>query len=435
MKFAPIAAVVVSLAATGTAVAQPRASMASVDRLPKAFLSEAQVVSRGDDTLVVPRSSVRRPDTAGRQVYTNTRIVVPQGATALSAQSIGPHGLPPYTGYAYETPATLACIYGLVAASGGCKPDGFTTVATGGSRVIAIVDAYHYPNAQADLAAYSAQFGLPAPTATNFQVVNLGGTTTDDGWGQEAALDLQMAHAMAPNAKIILVEAASPSLTDMLAAVDKAGALVSAAGGGEVSMSWGSQEFVGEANADGHFAAANVVYFASTGDTVYPSWPAVSSKVVAVGGTTIARDATTLAFLGENSWTSAGAGYSRQIARPSFQPASVGTMRGVPDISAVANPDTGVWVRYTFANGSGPYWMVFGGTSVAAPVMAGIVNNSAHFYASSTAQNAKIYANKAISSAFRASRTGDCGYHHAYLVSAAWNPCTGVGSPTGRTYQ
>jgi subtilase family serine protease len=241
---------------------------------------------------------------------------------------------------------------------------------------------------------------------------------------------------LAPNAKIILVEAASNSFADMLAAVAKANALVQAAGGGQVSMSWGSGEFTGEASADGYFSATNVVHFASSGDNVYPSWPAASAKVVAVGGTTVARDAKTLAFLGEDSWTSAGAGFSTQIARPSFQPSSVGAMRGLPDISAVANPDTGVWVRYTYAGTSSGQWMVFGGTSVAAPVMAAIVNNSAHFYASGTAQNTKVYANKAArSTAFRASRTGDCGYHHAYVVSSAWNPCTGVGSPNGRLYQ
>lgn len=436
MKFVTALALAATFAASGTAFAQSRGAVASLDRLPSAFLSGAEKVTRAGDTLIVPRSSVRRADLAGKQVFTNTRIVIPHGIDAASPQQLRPAGLPPAAGYAYETPATLACIYGLVTAANGCKPDQFTTVATGGSKVIAIVDAYHYPNALADLTAFSAQFGLPTPNANTFQVVNLGGTTTNDGWGQEAALDIQMAHAMAPNAKIILVEAASAGMNDMLAAVDKASALVTAAGGGQVSMSWGSNEFAGETTLDSRFSASNVVYLASTGDAVAPSWPAVSSKVVAVGGTTIARDAATLAFLGENSWTSAGAGYSTQVPRPSFQPTTVGTMRGIPDISAVANPDTGVWVRYTFAGGSGSYWMIFGGTSVAAPVVAGIVNNSAHFYASSTAQNTKIYAAKtSTASAFRASRTGDCGYHHAYMVTTAWNPCTGVGSPTGRTYQ
>jgi len=421
------------------AVAQERNALGSLDRVPAAYLAGAEVIGRDDDTLIIPPSSRRGAQDAGRRVHTNTRLVLPKASAsraAPAARGLSPAGLPPYLGYAYETPATLACIYGLVTASGGCKPDGFTTVAAGGSKVIAIVDAYHYPNAFADLAAYSAQFGLPAPTSATFQQINLGGSTTNDGWGQEAALDIQMAHALAPNAKIILVEAASNSFTDMLAAVDKASSLVASAGGGQVSMSWGSNEFGGEATADGHFGATNVVYFAASGDAVTPSWPAASSKVVAVGGTTIARDPASLAFLGEDSWTSAGAGFSTQIARPSFQPTSIGSWRGLPDIAAVANPDSGVWVRYTYAGTSSGQWMAFGGTSVAAPVMAAVVNNSGHFYASSTAQNTKIYANKAANAAaFRIARTGDCGKRHAYVVASAWNPCTGVGSPIGRAAQ
>lgn len=432
MKIAATAAVL-ALATTTFAQAQGPAPLARLDKLPAAYLLGAQRLTKDDGELIVPSSSVRKRQEAGTRVHTNVRILVPN-ASPMTSQTLRPAGLPPYAGHAYETPATLACIYAQVTASGGCKPDAFTTVATGGSRAIAIVDAYHYPNAQRDLAAYSAQFGLPAPTAASFVQVNLGGTATDDGWGQEAALDIQMAHALAPNAKIYLVEAASSSLGDMLAAVDKASELVSASGGGEVSMSWGSDEFVGEETLDSHFKKPNVVYFASTGDAVSPSWPAVSANVVAVGGTTVARNAATLAFVAEDSWTSAGAGFSTRIARPSFQPTSVGATRGIPDISAVANPETGVWVRYTFASG-GSQWMIFGGTSVAAPVMAAITNASGHFYASSAAQNAKIYANKAISGAFRASRTGDCGHHHAYMVGSAWNPCTGLGSANGRTHQ
>ncbi len=308
MKIAATAAVL-ALATTTFAQAQGPAPLARLDKLPAAYLLGAQRLTKDDGELIVPSSSVRKRQEAGTRVHTNVRILVPN-ASPMTSQTLRPAGLPPYAGHAYETPATLACIYAQVTASGGCKPDAFTTVATGGSRAIAIVDAYHYPNAQRDLAAYSAQFGLPAPTAASFVQVNLGGTATDDGWGQEAALDIQMAHALAPNAKIYLVEAASSSLGDMLAAVDKASELVSASGGGEVSMSWGSDEFVGEETLDSHFKKPNVVYFASTGDAVSPSWPAVSANVVAVGGTTVARNAATLAFVAEDSWTSAGAGFS-----------------------------------------------------------------------------------------------------------------------------
>jgi kumamolisin len=155
----------------------------------------------------------------------------------------------------------------------GCDPNIVTTVSNRGSKVVVIVDAFHYSSALADLILYSTQFGLPAPTPANFQVVF---GTPDSvqppvdptfGWEFEEALDIEMAHAMAPNAKVILVEAASDSNADLLFAEDVASALVAAAGGGDVSNSWGESEFPGQLALDSHFSRPNVVYFASTGDT------------------------------------------------------------------------------------------------------------------------------------------------------------------------
>src|SRR5262249_34252213 len=134
---------------------------------------------------------------------------------------------PPYAGYFYETPASLACVYQLPAQSPefpGCNPNDAnlaTANPTGGSRAIAMVDAYHYPTAMQDLQVFSAQFGLPAPTSGqggNFQVVYANGRQprVNSNWNLEAALDIQWAHAMAPNAKIYLVEAASNGYTDLL---------------------------------------------------------------------------------------------------------------------------------------------------------------------------------------------------------------------------
>lgn len=419
-------------------VGAAEAQVATLQSVPQAFLARAKVSDSPRGTLVIPDSSVARSSDAGMRVHTNTRMLVLK-ASGTVEPFVAKAGLPPFAGHFLETPASLACLYGLVTAAHGCNPYVVTTNATGGSKAIAIVDAYHYPHAKADLAAYSKQFGLPAPTSANFQQVNLAGNVTDDGWGQEAALDIEMAHAMAPSAKIILVEAKSNSNVDMNAAVDKANALLSAIGGGEVSMSWGSDEYVGELDDDVHFARANVVYFASTGDTISPSWPATSSKVVAVGGTTVARNPQTFAFIAEDAWREAGAGYSSIVPLPSFQNWMVGsTKRGIPDISAVGNPETGVWVYFTFASDTVGGWYGFGGTSVSAPLVAGIVNNSGHFYPSSSAELAAIYANKAATAAasFRASRSGDCGFQYQYAVtSGIWNPCTGVGSPKGRLAQ
>ena len=115
-------------------------------------------------------------------------------------------------------------------------------------------------------------------------------------WELEEALDIEYAHAMAPNATLYLVEAASDSLSSLLAAVDKASQLVAKAGGGQVSMSWGSAEFSGQTSFDLHFLTQNVVYFASSGDSPGTSWPATSANVVAVGGVSISRSMSTLSF-------------------------------------------------------------------------------------------------------------------------------------------
>ena len=125
------------------------------------------------------------------------------------------------------------------------------------------------PSALADLQLFSKQFGLPVPTPSNFQVVFASGVqpARDLGWELEEALDIEYAHAMAPNATLYLVEAASDSLSSLLAAVDKASQLVAKAGGGQVSMSWGSAEFSGQTSFDSHFLTQNVVYFASSGDS------------------------------------------------------------------------------------------------------------------------------------------------------------------------
>ena len=173
---------------------------------------------------------------------------------AITNRSARPAAGPPFPGLYFETPESIACIYRFVSAVPGCNPNTVTAVPKGGSRTIAIVDAYHAPNALADLTTFCLQFGLPVPT--NFQVVyaasNGSVTTTpppyDPGWEVEISLDVQWAHAMAPNARIILVEAVSNAGTDLLGAVKLANNLVAAAGGGEISMSWGSAEFSSESS-------------------------------------------------------------------------------------------------------------------------------------------------------------------------------------------
>jgi kumamolisin len=297
--------------------------------------------------VVIPKSSIPGPEDAGKRAHTNTRVFVPNGSTKPQAAIARPLVGPPVTGFFFETPASLACIYRLVPVTPGCDPNVVTTVSNRGSKVVVIVDAFHYSSALADLTQFSSQFGLPAPTPANFQVVfGTSGSVQPPvdptfGWEFEEALDIEMAHAMAPNAKVILVEAASDSNADLLFAEDMASTLVAAAGGGEVSNSWGQFEFPGQLALDTHFSTPKVVYFASTGDAPGVSWPSTSANVVAVGGTSTSRWPSTGAFRGESSWSDAGGGLSAIVPRPAYQnniSFIVGTQRGVPDISADGCP-------------------------------------------------------------------------------------------------
>jgi kumamolisin len=375
--------------------------------------------------VVTPDSSIGKPTDLGKSAHTNIRLFVPE-KPMQNAQPLGP----PYSGYAYETPASLGCVYGLTKAVKGCDPNALTANPTGGANMIALVDAYDAPNAASDLAAFSTQFGLPAP---NFQVVYASGSKPahDDGWEIEESLDVQWAHAMAPGAKIVLVEAASNSFADLLAAEDMASKMVNAAGGGEVSNSWGGDEFSGETGYDSHFVKAGVVFFASSGDSPGTIWPGTSPDVVSAGGTTVRRNPSTGLYVTEEPWDEAGGGVSFYEARPSYQSAIsslVGNYRGAPDLSFDANPNTGVWVLVSGQGG----WYVVGGTSVASPSLAGIVNSAGSFATSSNAELATLYGNLGVGADLRDITTGYCGPYAGFSAVKGWDFCTGVGVDKGK---
>jgi len=379
--------------------------------------------SRGK--VLVPNSSIEKPLDIGRAAHTNIQVFLPSEPLRYQ-QTSGP----PYGGYAYETPASLACVYGLVTAVTGCSPNAAKSVPVGGARMIAIVDAYDAPNAANDLSAFSTQFGLPP---ASFQVVYASGVKPayDMGWEFEESLDVQWAHAMAPEAKIVLVEAASNSFSDLMTAEDVASRMVNAAGGGEVSNSWGASEFSGEAAYDTHFVKAGVVFLASAGDNPGTSWPGTSPNVVSAGGTTVRRNLSNGNFLGEVPWSSAGGGISAVELRPSYQSSIasvVGKYRGVPDLSFDSNPVTGVWVYDTNAGG----WNIVGGTSVASPALAGIINLSGNFYTSSNAELTTIYGKLSVAADFTDITTDYCGPYAGYSSAKGWDFCTGVGSSKGK---
>jgi subtilase family serine protease len=392
--------------------------------------------------MTVPPSSSANPGDAGVRSHTTIRYIAP-GAITAEPQASGP----PFPGFLFETPASLACIYELQFSSAGCNPNIVTANPRGGGRAIAVVDAFDDPNAFIDLQNFSTQFGVEPITPSSFQVVfaPAGGSTPGSctagpaprpasaapaGWDVEESLDVQYAHAMAPQAKLYLVEAQTNDDLDLYCAVSVASALVSSAGGGEISMSWGTGEFSAETTVDPIFAQRGVVYFASSGDSPGVIYPSASPNVVSVGGTTLSMNINTGRFEFENTWQDGGGGPSAFEPRPSYQNGIafiVGPQRGTPDIAANANLNTGVWVLDTLVFGPGS-WFIVGGTSVASPVMAGIVNGANSFAASSQAELTKMYSNPF---AFNDIVFGNCGPYNGTFAGFGWDFCTGLGSPDG----
>jgi subtilase family serine protease len=379
-------------------------------------------------TIITPSSSIELPALAGVVAHTNVKIFRPSG---ISPQDKSPSGI-------YETPASLACVYHVTKAVAGCNPTTLKTVATGGSRIIAIVDAYDDPNAEKDLAVFSKKFGLPAITSSNFEVVYADGTKpaqdSTGGWELEESLDVQMAHALAPKAKVVLVEAKSASNADLDKAETVAIKLVEAAGGGEVSNRWGGTEYGGETKNETIFSGKTVVVFASAGDSPGVIQPSALPDVVSVGGTSINRksDGT---FVSQTTWSSGGGGLSAFIDAPTFQKAVkkiVGSKRGTPDLAADANPQTGAWIYDTIPySGSVLDWAILGGTSVASPLLASIVNNAGSFNASGTDELAEIYAHLGDTKAFTDITKGRCGNSASGHAGIGYDLCTGVGAPVG----
>lgn len=263
---------------------------------------------------------------------------------------------------------------------------GFSQIARyGGGEVIAIVDAYDDPNAEADLGTFSTTFKLPACTTANgcFKKIKAAGTPADTtGWTNEIAIDTQWAHAIAPGAKIMLVEARSNNNSDLYAAVD----LAVANGATIVSMSWGGGETINEATADSHFETSGVTFVASSGDSGHGAqYPAASPFVVSVGGTT-------LTISSSGTWTSevawsctssfscqfnggSGGGQSAYEPEPSYQTAvQTSGKRGVPDVAYDGNPSSGVptYNSYSCGGGCSTGWGQWGGTSIGAPQWAGL---------------------------------------------------------------
>lgn len=392
-----------------------------------------QTYTTKDGKYIIPESSIAHAGDAGKKMHTNL--------ISFKLPAFKKNGFVSEC----ETPASIACIYGLTTPTPGCPINGTTALAQGGWGAIALVEAYDNPFSESDLNTFSSEFNLPACTTANgcFSVIYATGTqpTYDSESADEHVLDIEWAHALAPNAKIIMVEAANSLHDSLLQAVDVATQAVLAAGGGMVSYSHSSAEYPGETADDIHFTQTpGVVYIASSGDDAAPAnYPSSSPYVISAGGTSIVRNAQGN-FLYETGWSATGpigsqaggsGGPSIYEPRPSYQNSVmkiVGPARGTPDFSFEADPATGVCV-YSSAHGG---WFRDGGTSLAAPGLAGILNG-ANFRISSI-QNTQtllmfIYNNalKNYHSYWHDITIGNNGYP----ALSGYDFVTGLGSPLG----
>jgi len=388
-------------------------------------MAGSMAIAQSSSNVFIPASSVERPEDVGLRMHTNYFMRFPDPA-------VRPEAPPP--GTTVETPGSIACIYGLVAATAGCPVATATTVPTGGADTIVIVDAYDDPSALADLKTFSTQFGLPAPS---FAKVYASGkkpaNACTSGWEGEEALDIQWAHAMAPKAKIVLMEAASDSGADLFAAVLAANAYIAgtSSGKGEVSMSWGSSEYSLEGLNDPLMTAPFVVYFASSGDSAGVSYPSASPMVVSAGGTRIMRNSSgnyTKQVGTTTCGSGCGGGISAYEGRPTYQDpvkSVVGAFRGTPDLASDSSADSPVWVYDSSCYNS---WLSVWGTSVASPTLAGVINRAGSFKGATDLELTEIYNNRTNVANYTDITTGSCATHSA---KAGYDLCTGVGVVKG----
>lgn len=297
-----------------------------------------------------------------------------------------------------------------------------------GGRTVAIVDAYDDPTAEADLATYRSQFNLPACTTANgcFRKVNQSGGTnyprTDAGWATEISLDLDMVSATCPDCKILLVEASSSSFTNLGAGVNYA----ATQGVSAISNSYGGSDSA-PLSAYDH---PGIAITASTGDNGYGiESPASFDSVVAVGGTSLNKAAGTTRGWSESAWSGAGSGCSTKNAKPSWQ-TSVTQCSGKAnaDVSAVADPNTGVAVYDSTSYQGRKGWQVYGGTSASSPIVGSVYalsGNTSGYPASYT------WGHTSGLNDVTSGSNGTCTPSVWCTSGAGWDGPTGLGTPNG----
>jgi len=388
---------------------------------------------------------LRRPHRAGVIAALLTAL------TGLAASAGTAHASPSPTGSAHAAvrvcataPGTAAC-HALLRTDLGpaaATPSGYVPAdlqsayklpssTAGGGRTVAIVDAYDDPTAESDLGVYRSTFGLPACTTANgcFRKIDQRGGTSyprrDAGWAAEISLDLDMVSAVCPNCKIVLVEADSNSFANLGAAENEAASLTPTA----ISNSWGGSD-TSDATYGAYFNHPGIAVTVSSGDGGYGvEYPASSHYVTAVGGTSLTRASTTRGWA-ETAWSGAGSGCSAYNLILSGQ-TTVNTgcaKRAVADVSADADPNTGVSVYDTTRYQGQQGWLVFGGTSVAAPVIASVYALAGN---TSTIDNNYPYAHTSALFDVTTGSNGTCPTSQWCHAGTSWDGPTGLGTPNG----
>ena len=379
-------------------------------------------------------SSPASAQTRTESVFNGHRIIYPQSSIPQPGRHhtnyffVDSDQAQPQPPAGNETPGSLACVYKLVTGPTGCPIATSTNVPTGGVGAIAIIDAGDYPTAASDLAAFSSYYGIPAADFT----VTWSGTKKPpvySDWEVEEALDIEWAHAMAPQAKLFLVESvlcqnAQCATDPTWAAVQLGAKLVAENGGGVISMSWGDPEVSEETTFDKYFKHKDVVYFAASGDSGIgvSIYPGASPNVVSVGGTYFDRNGK--GDFTEEVYGGGGGDLSPYEPRPSYQngiESIVGTQRGDPDVAS----DYCCAVIYLEGG-----WYSVGGTSWASPTFAGIVNAADSKQKTTAAELTMMYKELANPTEYAADFYDIT--QGAPQCKVGWDLCAGIGS--ARTY-
>jgi hypothetical protein len=329
------------------------------------------------------------------------------GATAAPLLTPGPLGF---------GPPDLQDAYGVVSEA----------ASAGGTQTVAIVDAYNDPTAESDLETYRSQYGLPACTTAGgcFRKVDQRGGSSyppaNREWESEIALDLDAVSAICPHCHILLVEADSSFTFDLAASANEAAALSAT----QISNSYGGPEFASETGFDAGYNHPGVAVTASSGDDGYGvEYPAASRYVTAVGGTSLTPAPAASRGWAESAWSGAGSGCSKYEAKQSWQLDIGCSSRTVADVAAVADPATGAAVYSTVDGG----WAVYGGTSLASPIVA------AYDALMGPAAASPQYPYSHLSSYFdvTSGSNGFCGGSYLCNAGAGYDGPTGLGSPHG----